>query len=227
MKQQKKQENKSIAAIIKAWWANLAKDREDKKKLARKQLIEAQLTAQRQKEYYRIKANRYIEEARDAIKRSDNAGRVRAAQLLKVSYGAYRYMCSLSDTYTAISTNLDIREMTSEFARTINEITAIKVGDEHVNFAALTRKALRHLKPADLENVDGMFDELIRGSISATEATNANDVFLDALINGTATLDTPYPSPTIAELDKTEDAKMQDEQLLAILDQTAGTLTKH
>ncbi len=223
-----KQQSKSIAEMIGAWWENMIKERNDKKKQARKELIEAQLRGEKTKELYRLRAQRFIVQARDAAQRGDTAGRNRAAQLLKVSYAAYKYMCSLTDTYTAVATNMDLRELTADFARTISGITSIKVGDEHVNFAALTRKALKHLKPADMAEVDGMFDELIRGSISATEAANANDAFLDALINGSADLDTPYPSPAIAAYDerKGQDAKSQDDAMMAMLDKMAGELAR-
>ena len=77
-----------------------------------------------------------------------------------------------------------------------------------------------------------MVDSLVRGSISATESDDADDSFLEALVSGEASLDTPYPSETLKNYDathassrsSTEDSSApSSDDIMELLDQmTAG-----
>lgn len=181
-------------------------------------------TAER-REFYMIRAKESIERARRAVQSRNEADKQIAMRELKVNYAFYHYMSSLYNAFNAIESQMQMQTATEEFVEIATRLAGIKVQGKNVNFAELTRKALKGFKPVDTTGLDKMVDDLIRGSITATESDSADDAFLEALISGQSTLDTPFPSETLLEHDANESAAEENhEDIMALLDKVAEGL---
>lgn len=198
------------------------------------QIIRGELETAKQKEVFRTRFELALSRARGAVKNNDSIGKANAMKEMKLYYGCYRYMNSVHDAFRALHTQVGMQEVTQQFADAVQNLSTIQIRQTPVNFARLTRDALKNIQPMDLEGVDEMVNQLLRGSIEATESNQAEDTFLEALINGTATLNTPYPSKeleALGSLTKTERdetkavADSDTDDVLTLLNQMAERLS--
>ena len=214
-----KRESRSIADTI----------RNEKKKTAEEvkaEITNALIETDAQKELYRVAAQRAIQKAKRAIANKNYGEKAIAYKELKFAYGVYHYMDTLHMAFRTIESQMQMREMTQSFAHVVNSLKNIRVPANNVNFSKLTATALRELDSVDLNGLDEMVNQLINGTINATEATSTSDAFLDELVNGTATLDTPFPEMT-HQMTPADDQKVKTEkttnpdndELLAMLEQ--------
>lgn len=189
-------------------------------------LLQNKIKAAQQRELYMIRAQKSIDRARRAVQSRNEAEKRIAMQELKVNYAFYHYMGALYNAFNTIESQLQIQAATEEFSEIITRLSGIKPQGKNVNFAELTRKALKGFKSVDMTGLDKMVDELIRGSITATESDSADDAFLEALISGQSTLDTPFPSEALQEHDakKSATAEESHEDIMALLDKVAEGL---
>lgn len=222
---------KSIIDRISGMWSANKKLTAEKQKEVYQQILSGQAKTEEQKQLYKIHAERAIVKAQKAAKNGDSAGKKIAMRELKASYGFYHYMSSMHDAFRAMEAQVRIQNVTQEFAEMVNNLSSIRVNAAPMDFAALTQKALKNFKPMDLVGLDQMVDCLVRGSITATEAEQADDAFLEALVEGRATLDTPYPSKTLeaydsAKKEKTGKSAAEDDDIMALLDQMVNKLNE-
>lgn len=214
-----KRESRSIADTI----------RNEKKKSAEEvkaEITNALIETDTQKELYRVAAQRAIQKAKKAIASQNFSEKAIAYKELKFAYGVYHYMDTLHMAFRTIESQMQMQEMTQSFAHVVNSLKNIHVPANNVNFSKLTATALEELDSVDLNGLDEMVNQLINGTIRATEATSTSDTFLDELVNGTATLDTPFPEmshPQNAannEVKNSEETRNPDnEELIAMLEQ--------
>ncbi len=214
--------------------------RGDKKKTAeetRKMIFDALTQIETQKNLYATTAQRAINKAKAAIANHDAAGKQIAYNELKFAYGVYQYMSTLLNAFRTIKSQMDMQEMTESFATVVNNLSKIRVSSNNVNFDKLTANALRGFETIDMSGLDKMVQQLIEGSIQATNTSGATDSFLDKLISGEASLDTPYdmaskPSDEKTHSENTQTAAAQSdegkktEDLLAMLDAINAGLNK-
>lgn len=172
--------------------------RGDKKKLAedtKQTVIDALAQTDAQRNLYAAMAQRAINKARRAIDAGDEAGKRIAYNELKFSYGVYHYFGSLHNAFRTIKSQMDMNEMTENFAAVVNNLSKIRVPANTLDFNKLTDTALKGFNSLDMTGLDDMVQKLIEGSAQATNVSGASDSFLDRLISGEATLDTPYTAP--------------------------------
>ena len=189
-------------------------------------VLQSKIDTAGKRELYKIRAQESIQKARRAIKARNEADKRIAMQELKVNYAFYYYMGSLYNAFNVIESQMQMQAATQEFAEIATRLSQIKVQGKDVNFADLTRKALKGFKPVDISGLDKMVDDLVRGSITATKTDGVNDAFLEALISGQSTLDMPFPSETLSEHDakKSATAEESHEDIMALLDKVAEGL---
>lgn len=223
-KKNKKKESLSMADAI----------RGDKKKTAeevKREITDALVETETQKELYRTAAQRAIARAKRAVASNNPGEKAIAYNELKFAYGVYHYMDTLHTAFRTIESQLQMRQMTQNFANIVTRLKSIRVPSTNVNFTKLTAIALKEMDSVDFAGLDDMVNQLIHGSINATDASKANDQFLDDLVSGKATLDAPYPfESTEAALEnpadadapaqqETHNAATSTDELLAMLDQ--------
>ena len=175
-----------------------------------------------QKELYRVTAQRAIQKAKRAIANRNDREKAIAYQELKFAYGIYHYMDTLHTAFRTIESQLHMQEMTQSFAKVVNTLKGIHVPAGTMDFNKLTAIALRSLDVADIRGLEEMVEKLIHGSMDATNSVNASDSFLDDLVNGTATLEPPYPSQTNSQeqaVSQKQEENMESTDLTALLDQ--------
>ena len=190
-------------------------------------LLQNKIKAAEQRELYMIRAQKSIDRARRAVQSRNEAEKRIAMQELKVNYAFYHYMGALYNAFNTIESQLQIQAATEEFSEIVTRLSGIRPQQgKNVNFAELTRKALKGFKPMDTTGLDKMVDDLIRGSITATESDSADDAFLEALISGQSTLDTPFPSEALQEHDAKQSVAAEEshEDIMALLDKVAEGL---
>lgn len=197
----------------------------------KKEITSALIETDTQKELYRTAALRAIAKAKRAVANNNPGEKAIACNELKFAYGIYHYMDSLHTAFRTVESQLQIQEMTQEFANVVSSLKSIKLPAANVNFNSITAMALKAMGNFDTAGLDDMVRQLIQGSMSATDATQASDQFLEDLISGKVSLDAPYAAKPIrepAENQKTIEAAPQNEQtqevsgtdeLLALLDQ--------
>lgn len=197
---------------------------------AKLDLLNALNQTDAQKNYYSTLAKRAIVSARTAISKGDETGKRIAYNELKFAYGVYQYMSALHNSFRIIKSNTDMIGMTETLASVIDGLSQISVPASSLNFDKLTAKALRGFKGVDMSGLEGMLQKLIEGSLQATNVSGASDAFLDKLINGEVSLDTPYTEPVE---NKVEEQPAQEEPkdtvddtaaLLAALDKINASL---
>lgn len=224
---------KSIVDRISGMWKANKKLTAEKQKEVYHQILSGMTKSEEQKQLYKIHAERAIVKAQKAAKSSDDAGKRIAMRELKVAYGLYHYMCSMHDAFRAMKSQVEMQNITQEFAEMVNSLCSIRMKAKPVDFAALTQKALKGFKPLDLAGMDNMVDSLIRGSIAATESDDADDAFLEALVRGEVSLETPYPSKTLEKYDTGRKEKRSEthsepagekDDIMALLDQMVNSL---
>ena len=207
--------------------------REGKKKTAeevRNEITDALIEVDAQKEIYRANALRAIAKAKRAIA-SNNAGeKAIAYKELKFAYGIYHYMDTLQTAFRTIESQIQMQELTQEFAQVVTNLKSIRMPASNINFNKITATALKGMDSVNFAGLDDMVNQLIQGSFKATDASHANNQFLDDLVSGKATLDAPYPvEPEQTEQQEEEaggEAPAEEnnkpagtEELLALLDQ--------
>ena len=200
----------------------------------KQEITSALIETEAQKEIYRTAAQRAIHKAQRAEAQHNAAEKAIAYNELKFAYGVYHYMDTLHNAFRSIESQLQMQAMTQSFANVVMRLKSIRVPASTVNFNKLTAMALREMDRMDLSGLDDMVDQLIHGSIEATSAAHANDQFLDDLVSGKITLDTPYVSgkdmktagqeePT-KPVSEEESAAADESELLAMLDQISSGL---
>lgn len=188
------------------------------------QIFEALKQTEAQKNLYATTAQRAIVKAKKAIAANDAAGKSIAYNELKFAYGVYQYMTSLHNAFRTLKSQYDMQEMTETFANVVNSLTKINVPAKSFNFDKLTAKALNGFKGVDMSGLDSMVQKLIEGSMQATNVSGASDAFLDKLISGEVSLDTPYNAPAPSQEAPADNSVEQKEvssdtaDLLAMLD---------
>ena len=222
---------KSIVDRIREMWSADKQMSAEKKEQVYQQILSGMAKTEEQKQLYKIYADRAIVNAKRAAENGDLAGKKIAMRELKASYSFYHYMNSMYDAFRAMESQVRMQNVTQEFAEVVNGLSSIRVNATSMDFAALTQKALKSFKPVDLAGLDQMVDSLVRGSITATESEQADDAFLEALVEGRATLDTPYPSKTLEEYDSAKKGKAgehddQKDDIMALLDQMVSKLNE-
>ena len=214
-----KNKNKDSRSIIDTIRGEKQKTAEEVKAEITNALIETDA----QKELYRTAAQRAIQKAKRAIASQNPGEKAIAYKELKFAYGVYHYMDTLHTAFRTIESQMEMQEMTQSFAHVVTSLKSIRVPASSVNFSKLTATALKGLDAVDLRGLEDMVDQLIHGTVDATDSICATDSFLDDLVNGTATLETPFPAlaeshePAAAAGQPTEE-KLDSEELTAMLD---------
>ncbi len=193
------------------------------------EITNALIETEAQKEIYRTAAKRAIHKAQRAVEQHNAAEKAIAYNELKFAYGVYHYMDTLHNAFRSIESQLQMQEMTQSFAHVVSSLKSIRVPASNINFNKLTATALREMDRLDFSGLDEMVNELIHGSIQATDSAHANDQFLDDLVSGKVSLDTPYTTSSSTEapaqtenLEKRTETKpvsADEAELLAMLDQ--------
>lgn len=195
-------------------------------------VLHGEAETEEQKELYRIRAQKAIIKAKKAAESNDPAAKRIAMQELKLAYGCYHYMGSVNDAFRTMHSQMQMQSVTQEFASVVDSLSKIRVQNTPVNFAALTRKALKGFQTLDISGLDSMVDSLIRGSIEATESDRAEDAFFEKLVSGEASIDSHFPSRSLEEfddrhkvkiVDQGKDESTVDDNIMTLLEQmTAG-----
>ena len=107
-------------------------------------------------------------------------------------YGVYRYMGTLNSAYRTLDAQIQMQKITQDFAGVVNSLSSINLHQPTLNFKDLTSKALCGLKGLDLTGMENMVNELVKGTNVATSVGMSDDPFLEKLIAGEVTLDSPY-----------------------------------
>lgn len=222
---------KSIMERISEFHSNKKLLSEQQREQVRLQVMQGELDTEKQKELYRIHAERAIGKAREAIANNNSQDKQIAMRELKVAYGFYHYMSSMHFSFRLMHSQMDMQDATRDFAEMVKNLSSIRLTDKPVNFASLTRKALKNFSSLDVTGLDKMVDSLVRGSIAATESEQADDAFLEALVTGKASLDTPYPSKTLEVFDNsrtntenTASPAAGNDDIMALLERMANGL---
>lgn len=209
-----------------------AKEREE----VSKKVLDAIRTTSVQREIYSMRAQDAIAKAKRAIATGDPTGKAIAMQELKMCYGVYRYMGTLNSAYRTLDAQIQMQNITQDFAQVVNSLSAINVQSPTVNFKELTRKALFGLKGLDLSGMENMVSELVAGTNVATSVGSVDDPFLEKLVSGEATLDGPYteqvataaaaPAQTVAQSkpQAVASATPSDDAFEALLTQLSDSL---
>lgn len=137
----------------------------------------------------RREIDRDIAQAREAITRNDAAGKAIAFNRLSMNLGLYRYMTALRNTLRFMESNLQMRDVTQNFADLVHRISGIKVPADKVDFTRLTAEALKGLKPMNLLGIEQMAKSLIDNSMSAVSVASMPEAYLENLVAGKVTLD--------------------------------------
>ncbi len=206
----------------------LREGKERAREEVKKQITESLLETDTKKELYRVVAQRAIAKAKRAVANNNPGEKAIACNELKFAYGVYHYMDSLHTAFRTIESQLEIQEMTQEFANVVGRLKSIKLPAANIDFNSVTAAALKNLGGYDMAGLDDMVRQLIQGSMSAS-ASQANDRFLEDLISGKTTLDAPYivEPEKVTEAPETNLESAADEkkevsgtdELLALLDQ--------
>ena len=192
------------------------------------EITSALIETDAQKELYRTAAQRAIQKARRAIQNQNLAEKSIAYNELKFAYGVYHYMDTLHMAFRTIESQMMMQEMTQGFAKVVSRLKSIRVPAGTMDFNKLTAMALKGLDTVDMRGLDDMVNQLIHGTMEATNSTGASNDFLDSLVNGTATLETPFtelaPQEAPAAEAPAEEAPEQaektgEDELMALLDQ--------
>ena len=162
---------------------------EQQKAEIRAKIMDSLVTTERQQALYKLRIQQCVQAARNAQARGDRKGRQLAIQKLKLNYGAYRYMGTMNDVYRTLQTKMDIQEMSTAFAGTVNSLNVINLRADPVDFAALTKKAMAGMEGLDMTGMDDMLAALIGGTADAVTAETAEDPFIERLISGEVSLD--------------------------------------
>lgn len=134
---------------------------------------------------------RAIERARNAIANNDEIGKATAMNELRLHLGMYRYMSAMYGNLKLMESNFAAQDITQNFADFVHRVSSIKVPASTVNFDKLTAQALRGIKPVNLSGVEKMAQNLIDGSMKATNTAFISDKYLEDLVNGTVSLGDP------------------------------------
>ena len=157
-----------------------------------KKVLDAIRTTGVQREMYSMRAQDAIAKARRAVAAGDATGKAIAMQELKMCYGVYRYMGTLNSAYRTLDAQIQMQKITQDFAGVVNSLSSINLHQPTLNFKDLTSKALCGLKGLDLTGMENMVNELVKGTNVATSVGMSDDPFLEKLIAGEVTLDSPY-----------------------------------
>lgn len=157
-----------------------------------KKVLDAIRTTGVQREMYSMRAQDAIAKARRAVAAGDATGKAIAMQELKMCYGVYRYMGTLNSAYRTLDAQIQMQKITQDFAGVVNSLSSINLHQPTLNFKDLTSKALTGLKGLDLTGMENMVNELVKGTNVATSVGTSDDPFLEKLIAGEVTLDSPY-----------------------------------
>ncbi len=202
------------------------------KEQVKKEITKALIESDTQKELYRTSAMRAIVKARKAIDRHNQGEKAIAYNELKFAYGLYHYMDSLHTAFRTMESQLQIQEMTQEFANVVTSLKSIRLPSSKVDFNSITATALKSMGSFDTAGLDSMVKKLIEGSLVATNASHANDAFLDDLVSGKTTLEAPYmeEQPEIKEKEQEKEVKNAEsegtDELLALLEQINAGLNQ-
>ena len=226
--------------MTKSIFDRIHESREAKRKLSEQQrqkvydqVLHGETETAEKKELYRLRAERAILKAKKAAKSNDSTAKRLAMQELKLAYGCYHYMGSVNDAFRTMHSQMQMQEATQEFASVVESLSKIRLQSSPINFADLTRKALKGFETLDISGLDSMVDSLIRGSIAATESDQAEDAFLEKLVSGEVSLDAPYHSMIVEEFDNSikeqgsdtnPGALSENDDIMALLDQMAAGL---
>ncbi len=204
------------------------KREKDREELKRK-ILYCESETDTKRELYKIKAQRAINKAKSA---ANPAIKNIAMNELKLYYGLYHYMGTLNTAFLAMQSQIEMQDLTSEFANLVNGLTKIKVPDKNVDYNKLTLTALQGFKPVDNTGLNKMVDDLIRGSFVATDSANANNAFFEALITGDASLDDNYHSETLEAFDQKQEnaaaknTSAKNDDLMNLLHQITAALNE-
>ncbi len=185
-KNKKEEKKMSIADAI-------HKDKQKTIEATKLDITNALVETEAQKEVYRLAALRAINKAKRAEANNNVGEKNIAYNELKFAYGVYHYMDTLHTAFRSIESQMQMQEMTQNFAKVVNSLKSIRVPQSSVDFNKLTATALKGMDSIDFAGLDEMVNQLIHGSINATEASRVDSQFLDDLVSGRASLDTPYP----------------------------------
>ena len=214
----------------------IRKKKEEQQQLNEKEMAEVKKKVQDavrqtdvQKEIYSMRAQQAIIKAKNAIARNDPTRKSIAMQELKLCYGVYRYMSTLNNTYRTLDAQIQMQTITRDFASVVESLSSINVAQPKLNFKELTAKALTGLKGVDLTGMESMLNELVQGTNTATAMSETEDDFLEKLVSGEATLDTPYEQVETAQAAVSRKAgpvvteqKDTDQELLDMLNQLSA-----
>lgn len=195
---------------------------EEQRKQVLAQIMEGVQSTGEQKELYRIRVNKAIEKAQRAVKAGDVVGKWSAMDELRAYYGFYRYMSTLQGAFRAMQSHIQIQTATRDFARMVDSFSRIRIQDKPVNFDMLLGKALKSFQPMDTTGLDKLLNGLFGYSTAVPETDTAEDAFLEALVSGQATLDTPYSSAVaqaIVQPAAQETSADADKDMMALLNQ--------
>ena len=152
-----------------------------------------------QRELYKMRIQDAIAKARKAVAAGDPTGKALAMQELKMCYGVYKYMGTLNSAYRTLDAQIQMQNITQDFAGVVNSLSEINLQSPKLNFKDMTRKALSGLKGLDLSGMENMVNELVQGTNVATAVeTTADDPFLEKLISGEVSLDSAPQSEPVA-----------------------------
>lgn len=207
----------------------LREGREKARNDVKKQITESLIETDTKKELYRVAAQRAIAKAKRAVANNNPGEKAIAYNELKFAYGVYHYMDSLHTAFRTIESQLEIQEMTQDFANVVGRLKSIKLPAANIDFNSITATALKNLGGYDMVGLDEMVRQLIQGSMSAADS-QTNDRFLEDLISGKASIDAPYavepekteevPKTGIENSAKEEKKEISGtDELLALLDQ--------
>ena len=163
-------------------------DEQERQRLAKK-IQDAIHTTNVQRELYKMRIQDAVAKARRAVKNNDVTGKAIAMQELKMCYGVYRYMGTLNSAYRTMDAQIQMQNITQNFAGVVNSLSEINYRAPKLDFKEMTAKALTGLKGLDLTGMEDMVNQLVQGTNVATAVEVTDDPFLEQLISGEATLD--------------------------------------
>ncbi len=183
-------------------WERIKGKKEEERELTEKEreecgrkVLESIHTTGVQREIYGMKVQEAIIKARNAAAANDPTRKALAMQELKMCYGVYRYMDTLHTAYQTMDAQMQMQKLTQSFAGVVNSMAEINVKQPKLDFGLLTKKALTGIRGLDLTGMEEMVNQLVSGTNAATSVSTVDDPFLEKLVSGEVTVDSPYTLP--------------------------------
>ena len=196
---------------------------EAKQKEMRKHVEETVLELRKRSHLQSGEVQKAIEEVRriDRTEPVDKYARRRACAFLKMYLGQYRVVQAMRDNIEAIYAELEIREVTQEFAKAVEEISGMikKLDGQMKSPAKLFARLRKVVEPIHVgqraADYDEMFDGLMRmyPDIETNDASGISDKWLEDVIAGrTSWNSVPETEAPVRQEQKTVQQTAQDSQ---------------